>query len=683
MEELPRDKAAETSISLAVAAATAVTASDSNIIPRKFSSGALDGVINDTIVEGWAWDERSTSTPVQVALHVDGERVAQIAPQNFRADLAAAGIGHGCFAFSWRIPSELHDGQDHELRAFNVDLEEELPGSPISFCLANSITEVGQVATLFSNSKFDIWPSGLFGELKGRNIEIAPNLVISFGDVEGELSYWVTAPQHAALKGAAYYGLQIATEVDRQCWLYTRLSEGARSLLSAGVTLSVELALGTARESLFTRKVTISLVRKVKGEYERIREIVRGRIFRRPTLLTFMLKVSIEEAKVLAAKALYLGISVDSASDFSAYPPQLVRVHNSPATGFVGFEDQRLVGAFAACRELAQASGRAQEFDRLLLTGLPRENALTNSAQGHQQDKAHSATVISNMSYPFTQIVVPAYNGDAIVVECLRSIQKSTHTPFQCLVINDGSRTLTSVMLKDFIVNDLRFAVFDRAANRGYTKSVNEAIKLTGSDWIVVLNSDTIVSDNWLARLHDAACSRPRVGMVGPLSNAASYQSVPALREADGSWSKNDFIKPQHVDLLQEMLSRESEHAYPIFPLLNGFCTLISRKVFNECGLLDEDSFPIGYGEETDLCLRAAKAGFLLVVADDCFVYHHKSMTFGKAGRKELSKAGTAEVLNKHVGIIIPELENQMQGNSVLARLREKVSELRSVIGKS
>jgi GT2 family glycosyltransferase len=171
------------------------------------------------------------------------------------------------------------------------------------------------------------------------------------------------------------------------------------------------------------------------------------------------------------------------------------------------------------------------------------------------------------------------------------------------------------------------------------------------------------------------------VGMVGPLSNAASYQSLPRLRESDGTWSKNDFIRPTDVDAVQEILARHTERSYPTVPLLNGFCTLISRQVFERCGAFDDDAFPIGYGEETDLCLRAGKAGFRLVVADDCFVYHRKSVTFGSKERKDLSRAGNAELLNKHVGIVLPDIERRMQENSALARLRERMANLRLEIG--
>jgi len=166
--------------------------------------------------------------------------------------------------------------------------------------------------------------------------------------------------------------------------------------------------------------------------------------------------------------------------------------------------------------------------------------------------------------------------------------------------------------------------------------------------------------------------------MVGPLSNAATWQSLPAAKRPDGSWSTNEMIEPRHVAQVQALLDEASERAYPEFPVLNGFCTMISRRVFATVGLYDEDAFPMGYGEEVDLCLRARRAGFRLTLADDCFVYHHKSVSFGSVARTRLSRAGGLEMTNKHSGVIIPSLERMMQDNAPLGRLRARFSDLAS-----
>ncbi len=650
--------------------------------PRTLPTGSLDLIDDDGFVKGWAWNEHDPSRAVQVAIHVDGNRVALVTPRNFRADLVVAGISHGCFAFSWRIPDTLRDGIEHELRAFNLDAGEEILASPASFLLQSGAAGGATENTgLFVNPRLDVWPSGLSGGLGGRSTEIAPGIVVGFAEDDANGQYQVIAPHFPGGDAAPYYGVQLINGTLHPCWLYQSLAEGARASMASGMQLSVELSLGAASEPLTQRIAHVALIHRTKDGYQKLRTLAKGRVFRQPTLLTFQLRLVEDELKLLSNRVLSLGIQVDNAPVLRIYPFQLVRVDTQRRGGLVGFEDDRLVMTFAACGELAQASGRQAAFERLLQADNDIAGAPATGNPALDDRPTRPARALAHMRYPFTQIIVPAYNGDAVVMECLRALRENTHTPFQCLIINDGSRLHTSEMLSDLVSKDPRFIIHDREVNRGYTKSINEAVKLTGASWIVILNSDTLVSRDWLARLHDAAASYPNTGMVGPLSNAATYQSLPKLRESDGGWSRNDFIKPADLPRVQEILERHTEQAYPVVPLLNGFCTLISKEVFDRCGLFDEDAFPVGYGEETDLCLRAEKAGFRLVVADDCFVYHHKSVTFGQAGRKTYSRAGNSELLNKHVGVNLAELERQMQDNSVLVRLREAMSGLRQNLG--
>ena len=63
------------------------------------------------------------------------------------------------------------------------------------------------------------------------------------------------------------------------------------------------------------------------------------------------------------------------------------------------------------------------------------------------------------------------------------------------------------------------------------------------SEAIVLLNSDTIVTEHWLTKLYDALFNGdPKIQIVGPLSNAASFQSLPNLKDpVTGGWSINPY----------------------------------------------------------------------------------------------------------------------------------------------
>ena len=60
-----------------------------------------------------------------------------------------------------------------------------------------------------------------------------------------------------------------------------------------------------------------------------------------------------------------------------------------------------------------------------------------------------------------------------------------------------------------------------------------------------------------------------------------------------------------------------------------GFCMYVTRRALDLCGLLDEDTFGRGYGEEVDFCLRATRVGLRHLVEDSTFVYHRGGVSFG------------------------------------------------------
>ena len=78
-----------------------------------------------------------------------------------------------------------------------------------------------------------------------------------------------------------------------------------------------------------------------------------------------------------------------------------------------------------------------------------------------------------------------------------------------------------------------------------------------------------------------------------------------------------------------------------------GFCLYISRASREAVGLFDEEAFGRGYGEENDFCLRAAKAGFRNVLAEDIFVYHAGAVSFAAFVESEYD-AGQKALLEKH-----------------------------------
>ncbi|MDJ0689404.1 MAG: glycosyltransferase [Xenococcaceae cyanobacterium MO_188.B32] len=263
-------------------------------------------------------------------------------------------------------------------------------------------------------------------------------------------------------------------------------------------------------------------------------------------------------------------------------------------------------------------------------------------------------------------IIVCVHNALDDVKLCLESIENNTYREYTLFIVNDGSDEQTTEYLRYFSSKRKHCVLIENSTAQGYTKAANKGLKASQGDYTILLNSDTIVSKLWIERLLECAESDPRIGIVGPLSNAASWQSVPKLFDDKGDWAINSLPEGFSVNDFAEIVNLASQKIFPRVPFLNGFCFVIKRNLIEAIGYLDEENFPKGYGEENDYCLRAANADFELAIADHAYVYHSKSKSYGHQTRKVLAQAGGKALKRKHGKTYIDNLIKEMRHNKTL-----------------
>lgn len=268
-------------------------------------------------------------------------------------------------------------------------------------------------------------------------------------------------------------------------------------------------------------------------------------------------------------------------------------------------------------------------------------------------------------------IVICVHNALEDVRRCIESIIINTKQPYSIIVVDDGSGEETKDYLEKLsetkLINVLRNDVA-----KGYTFAANKGLRESNADYVILLNSDTIVTPYWIEKMIHCADSDARIGLVGPLSNTASWQSVPEI-EVNGDWSRNELPLNMSVDDMGELIEKNSTHSYPRISFLNGFCILIKRRVIEDVGFFDEDHFGRGYGEENDYCIRAQKNGWMLAIADDTYIYHAQSKSYSHEKRKVLVKHADEQLIKKHGQEIILQYVLQCQENRVLEGVRARV----------
>jgi GT2 family glycosyltransferase len=243
-------------------------------------------------------------------------------------------------------------------------------------------------------------------------------------------------------------------------------------------------------------------------------------------------------------------------------------------------------------------------------------------------------------------VVVCVHNALNDVQSCLQSVFKHTNQPYTLILVDDGSEAETRDYLLDFAQRYGAILLRNEEA-RGYTLAANQGMREATADYVILLNSDTIVTEGWLDRMVACAESDPRIGIVGPLSNTASWQSIPEI-EVDGDWALNLLPEGVTVDEMGALVAHYSARLYPQMPLLNGFCLLIKRGLMEEIGHFDEEGFGAGYGEEDDYVLRARKAGWEAALADNVYIYHAQSRSYSNERRQQLTQRAAAALHEKH-----------------------------------
>lgn len=281
-------------------------------------------------------------------------------------------------------------------------------------------------------------------------------------------------------------------------------------------------------------------------------------------------------------------------------------------------------------------------------------------------------------------IVVCVHNALTEAKTCLASVIRYSSHPYTLIIIDDGSEQPTRSYLEDFATSQRAMLIRNEAA-KGYTLAANQGLRAATGEYVVLLNSDTIVTAEWLDRLVMCAGSDRQIGMVGPLSNTASWQSIPSV-EVDGDWAANPLPEGMTVEKMGNLLAACSGRVYPRITFLNGFCLLIKRGLIDDIGLFDEELFGRGYGEENDYALRARDAGWSLAVADDTYVYHAQSKSYSTARRRELSALAGVALAGKHDERVIAEGVLFCRQDRVLNGMRRRVGlqlERRSLLDKA
>jgi GT2 family glycosyltransferase/glycosyltransferase involved in cell wall biosynthesis len=248
-------------------------------------------------------------------------------------------------------------------------------------------------------------------------------------------------------------------------------------------------------------------------------------------------------------------------------------------------------------------------------------------------------TAVSAPPHFVIDVVIPVYNAPDDVRICVESVLAHLRPDVRVVLIDDASPDPRIAPLFAELAQrgHPQLTLLRNERNLGFTGTANRGMQLSRAD-VVLLNSDTIVSAGWLDAIMHCAATDPRIGTITPFSNNAEILSFPRFCE-NNPWPPGADPGPVHASIAAAAVP-----VYPDLPTGVGFCFYLRRAMLDDIGFFDAEAFGAGYGEENDLCLRAARAGWRNVLADNAFVVHTGEKSF--AGRK-------AEVAQRNMGVLL------------------------------
>ncbi len=109
---------------------------------------------------------------------------------------------------------------------------------------------------------------------------------------------------------------------------------------------------------------------------------------------------------------------------------------------------------------------------------------------------------------PKISIVIPCYNQESYIEECLLSILNQDFQDYEVILINDNCNDSTFAKVEKLICDDRRFKIINFERNKGTCKARKEGIKLSSGDFVIFLDPDDSLSKNALAIMYQNAIQK-------------------------------------------------------------------------------------------------------------------------------------------------------------------------------
>ncbi|BDQ31809.1 glycosyl transferase [Nitrosopumilus zosterae] len=211
---------------------------------------------------------------------------------------------------------------------------------------------------------------------------------------------------------------------------------------------------------------------------------------------------------------------------------------------------------------------------------------------------------------PLVSIIILNYNAGNLLVDCINSIQKSTYTNFEIILVDNVSKDNSHIICKEKFPT---IKLIENSENLGYCEGNNVGLRKANGEFMMVLNPDTIVDSQWLEELLNAyqtngeGIYQPKFLAITDHSMLLSTGNMIQIFGFGFSRSKGNMDKKQFENIEK-------------IDYVSGTCLFTSKKVLKKIGLFDP--FLFAFHDDLELCWRAALIKINSFYVPKSIVYH-------------------------------------------------------------
>jgi len=248
-------------------------------------------------------------------------------------------------------------------------------------------------------------------------------------------------------------------------------------------------------------------------------------------------------------------------------------------------------------------------------------------------------------------VVIPNYNGEAVLSDCLTSVKNQSWEPLQIIVVDDAS-TDQSLMIAEQFFDDVE--VIKCPENRGFAATVNEGLRAARGKYIAILNNDTKTEPGWIEASVDAFRRMKDVGVIAP--KVLTFDDPVQVYSVGIGVTRSGYVFNVGQGTPEKGQFNEGRYVLGA----TGAASVWRKEVFDIVGAFDEDL--AHYLEDVDLALRAQLEGIRCYYEPGAVVQHWG----GKASGGQNGAMQVRQVSRNLLGILLKDMPRSILQQNAL-----------------